>query len=144
MKNAHSSYDIQEHFKGQIKGPGRKFVVVAGLILLILPFLFLTGIVFKHFLQTDLWIFTSVYEWIIGADQKYGDSSLMNWLIRILLVGGPFIALLLNFLFIFQQRNTASFRLSYKWINLLIMLSGALLCLIFLGYLMLENLIPLN
>ena len=144
MKNVHSSYEIQGSIRGWMKSPGRKFVLIAGILLLILPFLFLTGVIFKHYLQTDLWIFTSVYEWIIGADQTYGDSSLMNWVIRFLLLGGPFIAFLLNFLFIFQHRKTASFSLSYKWINLLIILSGALLCLIFLGYLMLENLMPLN
>ncbi|MCM8568614.1 hypothetical protein NE848_04440 [Gramella jeungdoensis] len=127
-----------------MKRPGRNFVLVTGAILLVLPLLFLTGVIFKHYLQTDLWIFTSVYDWIINADQKYGDASFMNWVIRFLLLGGPFIAFLLNFVFIFQRRKTASFSLSYKWINLLIILSGALLCFLFLGYLMMENLAILN
>ncbi|MCG9970951.1 hypothetical protein [Christiangramia crocea] len=144
MKNTPSPYQIHWPFKIRIKRPGHRFPVILGVILLILPFLFLTGVIFKHYLQIDMWIFTSVYEWIVNSDQKYGDASIVNWTIRFFLLGGPFIAFLLNFLLIFQQKKTASFSLSYKWINLLIILSGALLCIIFLSYLMMENLMPPN
>ncbi|MDX1542943.1 MAG: hypothetical protein R3214_03280 [Christiangramia sp.] len=144
MKNFHSSYGNQWPFKLRMVGPGRKLITITSLVLLILPFLFLTGVIFKHNLQTDFWIFTSVYDWIILTDQKYGDASLMNWIIRFLLLGGPFLAFFINFLFVFQYRQSASFSMSYKWINLLIIISGAFLCLIFLSYLIMENMTLFN
>lgn len=138
MEKSDSTYQIRWPFS--IKR--NRAAAITGMILLVLPVLFITGVIFKHYLQMDLGIFTSVYDWIIASDRRYGDDSVLNWLIRFLLLGGPFIALLLNFLAVFRRRNSASFKLSYKWINLLIIVSGALLCILFLSYLFAENLFP--
>ncbi|TBW30001.1 hypothetical protein [Gramella sp. KN1008] len=139
MKKSHSSYRSHRLFKLRTGSQGRKITTITSLVLLILPLLFLTGVIFKHYLKTDLWIFTSVYEWIILSDQKYGNTSPVNWIIRFLLLGGPFLAFFINFLFVFEYRRSASFSMSYKWINLLLIISGAFLCLIFLSYLIMEN-----
>lgn len=138
MDNSHSTYQIRWPFS--IKR--NRGAAIAGMLLLVLPVLFITGVIFKHYLQMDLGIFTSVYDWILAMDRKHGNNSILNWLIRFLLLGGPFIALLINFLAVFRRRSSASFKLSYKWINLLVIISGALLCILFLSYLLAENLFP--
>jgi len=77
---------------------------ILGLILLILPLLFLSGVILKHYLGMDLGILTSVYDWIGELDQKYGDSSILNWIIRLLLLVGPLVAIGINVLAILHLR----------------------------------------
>lgn len=118
---------------------------IAGALLLILPFLFLSGVVLKHYMQIDIGLFTSVYEWIGMLDQKYGDSSILNWLIRILLTIGPLAAIALNLLAVTHvryERTNRELVLSFKikWLNWLIILICTTIFAIFSLYLIIENL----
>lgn len=117
---------------------------ILGTILLILPLLFVSGVIFKHYLQIDLGILTSVYEWIGDIDHKYGDSSVLNWIIRFFLIIGPLVAMVINFLAILHIRYEKVSReivvsIKLKWLNLLIILFGSVIFLIFFSYLILEN-----
>ncbi len=117
---------------------------IAGTLFLLLPFLFLTGVIFKHYLQMDLSLFTSVYEWIGEVDRKYGDNSILNWVIRILLLFGPLIAIGLNLLSILHVRYERSSKeiitsIKLKWLNLSIILGCGLIFAIFFLYLVVEN-----
>ena len=115
-----------------------------GLLLLILPFLFISGVVLKHYLHIDAWIFTSIYEGIVELDQKYGDASIWNWFIRGLLIFGPLVAIILNLMSVTHisfikshQELVISFKL--KWLNWLIILFCGLIFSIFFFYLIIEN-----
>lgn len=117
---------------------------IAGAIFLILPFLFLSGVIFKHYMHLNLSFLTSVYEWIGMYDQKYGDNSILNWLIRILLTIGPLIAIALNLLAVthvrFEKKNrelVLSFKM--KWLNWLIILICTSVFVSFFLYLIVEN-----
>ncbi len=117
---------------------------ILGAILLILPLLFISGVIFKHYLQIDLGILTSVYEWIGDIDHKYGDNSVMNWIIRFFLIIGPLVAVVINFLSIFHIRYEKVSReivmsIRLKWLNLAIILFCSVIFLIFISYLILEN-----
>jgi hypothetical protein len=113
-------------------------------ILLILPFLFLSGVVLKHYMQIDFGFLTSVYEWIGMLDQKYGDNSILNWIIRILLTIGPLAAIALNLLAVTHVRYERTIKelvLSFKmkWLNWLIILICSSVFAIFFLYLLVEN-----
>ena len=117
---------------------------VTGSILLILPFLFLSGVVLKHYLQIDFGILTSVYEWIGMIDQKYGDNSILNWAIRILLTIGPLVAIVLNLLAVTHiqiEKANRELVLSFKMklLNWLIILFCSMVFVIFFLYLLVEN-----
>lgn len=118
---------------------------IAGGLFLILPFLFLSGVILKHYLNIDFGIFTSVYEWIGRQDRMYGDSSLINWVIRILLLFGPLIAITINFLAILHVRYESHSKeiimsIKLKWRNWLIIIVCSAVFLVFFSYLILENL----
>ena len=117
---------------------------IAGAVFLLLPFLFLSGVVLKHYMQIDFGVLTSVYEWIGARDQQYGDKSILNWSIRILLIIGPLVAIALNLLAVTHARIEKankelilSFKL--KWLNWLIILICTTVFVIFFLYLFLEN-----
>lgn len=117
---------------------------IAGAIFLILPFLFLSGVILKHYLHIDLWLLTSVYEWIGDLDRQYGDNSIINWIIRILLLFGPLIAIGVNLLSITHiryEKTAKEIVLSFKlrWQNILIILICTIIFSIFFIYIILEN-----
>lgn len=117
---------------------------ILGIALLILPLLFLSGVIFKHYLQIDLGILTSVYEWIGDIDRKYGDSSILNWIIRILLLFGPLIAIGINLISILHIRYEKTQKeivmsLKIKWLNWIIITVCLTIFIIFFLYLILEN-----
>jgi hypothetical protein len=117
---------------------------ITGAILLVLPFLFLSGVVLKHYMQIDFGILTSVYEWIGMIDEKYGDNSILNWIIRISLTIGPLVAIALNLLAVTHARIEKANRelvLSFKmkWLNWLVILICSGVFAIFFLYLMIEN-----
>ena len=116
----------------------------AGILFLILPLLFLSGVIFKHYLQIDLGILTSVYVWIGEVDRKFGDNSVLNWIIRLLLLFGPVIAVGINLLSITHvryEKATQEVVLSFKlkWLNIGIILISGLFFSIFFLYLVAEN-----
>ena len=117
---------------------------VLGIVLLILPLLFLSGVIFKHYLQIDLGLFTSVYEWIGDLDHKYGGGSVLNWIIRILLLLGPLVAIGINLLSILHIRYEKSKKeivmsLKVKWLNWAIIGVCSTIFIIFFLYLVIEN-----
>ena len=113
-------------------------------LLLILPFLFLSGVILKHYLKIDFGFLTSVYDWIGLIDHKYGDSSILNWIIRILLLFGPLVAVGVNLLSILHVRYEKKSReifisVKVKWLNWLIISICAIIFLVFFSYLIFEN-----
>lgn len=115
-----------------------------GGIFLILPLLFLSGVVFKYYLQIDFKILLFVYEWIENLDRQYGDDSILNWIIRLLLILGPLFAIGINFISILHIRYEKAnreiimtFRL--RWLNWIIIILCSIIFLIFFAYLILEN-----
>jgi len=116
----------------------------AGIILLIMPLIFLTGVILKHYLQLNLGILTFIYEWIGNMDQRYGDKSILNWFIRTLLILGPLLAIALNLIAVTYYRYEKSSKeliLSFKlkWLNWLIILICSLVFAVFFLYLVTEN-----
>jgi len=117
---------------------------IAGVVLLILPFLFLSGVVLKHYLQIDFGILTSVYEWIGQLDEQFGDNSLLNWLLRAFLTLGPLAAIAVNLLAVTHasiDKTTRELIISFKlkWLNWLIILLCTSVFIIFFLYLLIEN-----
>jgi hypothetical protein len=117
---------------------------IAGAILLILPLLFLSGVILKHYLQIDFGILTSVYEWIGKIDQQYGDSSILNWVIRALLTLGPLAAIGINLLAVIHFRIEKSQKeiilsIKMKWLNWLIILVCSTIFAVFFLNLVVEN-----
>ncbi len=141
----HSAIDVDQHrreFKLTLLNTRKSAIL--GALLLILPLLFLSGVILKHYLLIDFGILTSVYEWIGDLDQKYGDSLPLNWLIRILLLFGPLIAIGINFLSILHIRYEKVNReivmsIKLKWLNWSIIIFCSIIFLVFFSYLILEN-----
>ena len=114
------------------------------LFFLVLPFLFLSGVVFKHYLNLDIGFLTSVYEWISKLDHTYGDNSVLNWIIRFLLVIGPIIAMALSLMGIIHVRYESDpkeliLSLKIRWLNLSIIIGAGMVFAIFFLYLLVEN-----
>lgn len=114
-----------------------------GVLLIVTPFLFLMGILFKYYLNWHSSIFTVFYEWLVNLDPD-SDTSILSWLIRFLLLGGPALAVVLNLLALvhFQydkQGKELLISIKIKWLNLAIVAVCTFFLLIFLFYLLLEN-----
>ena len=117
---------------------------IVGILFLILPMLFLSGVLLKHYMQIDFGIFTSVYEWIGDIDRRFGDHSFLNWVIRILLLFGPTIAIAINLLAILHIRYEKKpkeivMSIKVKWLNWIIILVCTLIFSVFFLYLVVEN-----
>jgi len=115
-----------------------------GVIFLILPFLFLSGVLLKHYLEVDAWIFTGVYEWIGEQDRLYGDRSLVNWIIRLLLLFGPLVAIAFNLFAILHIQYDRTLKeiiiaVKLRWLNLAIVFLCSLIFGVFFLYLVIEN-----
>ncbi len=117
---------------------------VFGVFLVIAPFLFASGAIFKHELGMDFKIFTWFFD-LIGAIDPDSDSSLISWGIRFLLLGGPVIAVIINLLAIlhFQFDSIAKefqVTMKLKWGNIAVILFCSFIFMIFIVYLLIENL----
>jgi len=118
---------------------------MAGIILLILPFIFISGVVFNHYLGIQIPIIGNMYEWITDLDREYGDHSALNWSVRLLLLFGPLIAGAVNLMAIthirwekVQKELIISFKM--RWQNLLIIGICFFIFSIFFTYLTFANL----
>ncbi len=116
-----------------------------GIVLLVLPFLFLSGVVLNHYLQIEFGIFTSVYLWISELDHQYGDNHWLNWAVRILLTVGPLLAILINLLTITHCRyeklaKELVFAVKLRWQNWFVIMLCGLVFTVFACYLLIENL----
>jgi hypothetical protein len=140
------AFDVSKHQREfRLTLLNTKKSAIAGAVLLILPLLFFSGVVLKHYMHIDFGLLTSVYEWIGMLDQKYGDSSILNWVIRILLTIGPLAAIALNLMAVTHvryERTNRELVLSFKmkWLNWLIILICTTIFAIFSLYLIIENL----
>lgn len=113
-----------------------------GLLLLLSPLMFLWGVVFKHYLKIDLGIITFFYSWTGSLPDD--DSSILSWMIRFLLLGGPPLAIALNLLAILhfsydRKLGEVNLSIKLKWLNIAIILVCSLLFTIFFLYLIVEN-----
>lgn len=111
-----------------------------GLLLLILPFIFVFGNIFKYELGIELGFITSFLDWLMSLDQ----SPVINWIIRFFILGAPAIAALANLLAIthfFYEKESNQFIISVKlkWINIAVILFCSLIVFVLLGYLIVEN-----
>ncbi len=114
-----------------------------GIFLIITPFLMLIGVLFKYYLGMHPSIFTAFFEWLTSIDPD-NDSSLVSWLIRFLILGGPIIAVIINLLSIvhFQydgQIKEVLISIKIKWLNITIAAVCLFILMIFFFYLLVEN-----
>lgn len=117
----------------------------ATIILAIVPVIFTVGVIFAEYLRLDWKLFTGFYEWVVQLDQEYGDTSILNWILRFLILGGPAVIVFLNLLAILhvyfnRSQKEIIFTIKLKWISILIVLFGLAFFLYFFGYLIVENL----
>ena len=117
----------------------------ATIVLAIVPILFITGVIFAEYLKLDWKLFTGFYEWVVNLDQEYGDSSVLNWILRFLILGGPAVIVFINLLSVLhvyfnRPQKEIIFTIKLKWFSILIVLFGCAFFLYFFGYLIVENL----
>ena len=115
-----------------------------GLVLMALPCLFLFGLLIKEYLGLDIGLLTYIYDVVSENDRRYGDTSVVNWLFRLLVLGGIPLAIYLNIsslLYIRYEKDSRELFISFKikWLNILVALAGLMVFLIFFGYLITEN-----
>ena len=115
------------------------------IFLAITPALFILGVVFSQYLQIESTILTGFYHWVADLDQKYGNESFLNWILRFLILGGPAIIVFINLLAIThvyhnKQQKEVIFTFKLKWLSITIVLLGLTFFLYFFGYLIVENL----
>ncbi len=73
----------------------RKTAVVGGL-LICLPVLFIIGLVASKYMDVDLKAHTFIYDWVIQQENRYGNTSTLNWLIRLFFLLAPILAQMLS------------------------------------------------
>ena len=115
-----------------------------GLALMALPCLFVFGMLIKEYLGYDLGLFTFVYDLLSENDRRYGESSVVNWLFRMLVLGGLPLAIYLNitsllFVTYEKEKKELFIALKIKWLNILIAVVCFVIFLVFFNYLIAEN-----
>lgn len=145
MENLAKPEIISESFQRKLKITilNTQKSAVFGIFLVIIPFLFAVGAIFKHELGLDFKIFTWLFDFIATIDPD-SDSSVLSWIIRSVLLGGPLLAIFINLLAIlhFHYDKTAKeilITLKLKWQNLAIILFCSSVFMIFFIYLLVEN-----
>jgi len=148
--------DIEKHMENlvtpQVRSESRKNLLkltllnskksaYLGTMLVILPFLFALANIFKYQLGIDLGILSAFVTWIGSFD----DTSVVNWIIRFLLLGGPVVAVLVNLLaithfYIDKPSKELIITCKMKWLNIAIIVFCSFILFIFLFYLVAENL----
>ena len=114
-----------------------------GIFLVIAPFLFALGAIFRYELGMPSKVFTWFFDFIVAVDPD-SDASLLSWGIRFMLVGGPVIAVIVNLLAIlhFQFDKIArevQVTMKLRWLNITIILFCSAVFMIFFLYLLVEN-----
>jgi len=115
-----------------------------GLVLMALPCLFIFGMLLKEYLGYDLGLFTFVYDALAENDRRYGDTSVVNWLFRLLVLAGLPLAVYLNITSLLHVRYEKDLKelfitLKIRWLNIIIVLISLLVFFVFLNYLIAEN-----
>ncbi len=112
-----------------------------GVVLVIVPCLFLTGIFLTHFLHLHFTAFNEVENWMARKD----NNVFIKALIPMLLIGGPLMALALNLLSILHFELKKEVRelivtIKLKWLNIIVSLICFLILFCFFLYGVAENL----
>ena len=151
MDNDEFSQKLQKMHKPEIESPthqvqlkitllNAKRSARIGLILVILPCLFLAAVLIKYFLHINLSSFSALEEWMSKKDQ----NIIIKILFPLLLIGGPLLALIFNLLAILhfnldKKANELIITLKFKWFNLIVSLICLLILLCFFLYAAGEN-----
>jgi hypothetical protein len=111
-----------------------------GVLLVLVPCLFLAGIFLTRFLNVPFSPFSTVEEWMSRKD----NSVWIQVLIPCLLIGGPLIALAFNLLAILhfevnKERRELIVTINLKWFNIIISLFCLLILSVFFLYSIGEN-----
>jgi len=106
-----------------------------GILIVIVPCLFLFGIVLKYMLHFDLPSFTALEEWMARMDRQ----PLAKFLVPAVLIGAPIVGLAINLLAIlhFEQRKEVKelvVTVKLKWTNIIVSLVCAAILFCFFLY----------
>jgi hypothetical protein len=112
-----------------------------GVVLVIIPCLFLLGVLMKYFMHISLPSFSALEDWM--ADKNH--NVLLKMLIPLLLIGTPFISLILNLLailhFSFEKKvSELIITVKLKWFNIIVSLVCLFILFCFFLYAVGENL----
>lgn len=115
------------------------------ILLALTPALFILGVVFSQYLQIENTILIGFYQWVVNHDVKYGDESVLNWILRFLILGGPAVIVFINLLSIThvyhnRPHKEIIFTFKLRWLSITIVFFGLVFFLYFVGYLIVENL----
>ena len=151
MDNDEFSQKLQKMHKPEINSPthqvqlkitllNTKRSARIGLLLVILPCLFLSAVLLKYFLHINLPSFSALEEWMSKKDQ----NVIIKILFPVLLIGGPLLALIFNLLAILhfnldKKANELIITLKFKWFNLIVSLICLLILFCFFLYAVGEN-----
>ena len=152
MDNDEFSQKLQKMHKPEINSPthqvqlkitllNTKRSARIGLLLVILPCLFLSAVLLKYFLHINLPSFSALEEWMAKKDH----SVLIKVLFPLLLIGAPLLALILNLLsilhFSFDKKlKELIITVKLKWFNIIVSLICLLILFCFFLYAVGENL----
>ena len=144
MENEEFSQKLQKMHKPQIESATHQLQLKItllnakrsagiGVILIIIPCLFLAAVLMKYFMHINLPSFSALEEWM--ADKNH--NVLIKMLIPLLLIGAPFTALIFNLLailhFNFEKKvNELIITVKLKWLNIIISLICMLILFCFL------------
>lgn len=151
MENEEFSQKLQQMHKPQVESATHQLQLKItllnakrsagiGLILIIIPCLFLLAVLLKYFLHINLPSFSALEEWM--ADKNH--NVFMKVLIPVVLIGAPFIALIFNLLailhFNFEKKiNELIITVKLKWINIIVSMICLLILFCFFLYAVGEN-----
>src|SRR5258705_7718947 len=146
MENDEFSKKLQKMHKPEIKSPTHQMQLKIallnakrsariGLILVILPCLFLAAVLIKYFLHINIPWFSTLEEWMSRKDQ----NVIIKLLFPLLLIGGPLLALIINLLAILHfnlDKKAKEFiiTLRFKWFNIIVSFVCLFILLCFLLY----------
>lgn len=114
-----------------------------GFAFVIIPCLFLLGVVIKYILGIDFQLFSSIENAMADLDKHAG----MKWISPLLLIGLPFIGIAANLLAIThfdwnRKKKELMITIKYKLQNTIVLLISLAVVAVFLIYLITENLRP--
>ena len=152
MENEEFSQKLQKMYKPEIESTTHQLQLKItllnakrsagiGVVLVVIPCLFLLAVFMKYFMHINLPSFSAVEEWM--ADKNH--NALIKVLIPVLLIGAPFIALIFNLLailhFSFEKKvNELIITVKLKWLNIIVSLICLLILFCFFLYAIGENL----
>ena len=152
MENEEFSKQLQQMHKPQVESTTHQLQLKLallnakrsariGVVLVIIPFLFLLAVLMKYFMHINLPSFSALEDWM--SDKNH--NVLIKTLLPILLIGAPFIALIFNLLAILHfnfEKKVSEFiiTIKLKWLNIIVSLICVLILFCFFLYAVGENL----